>query len=43
MHKGKLLYPEAVEIGNHREGVLDEIVYPIKMLIKVVEDCFISA
>lgn len=38
-----LSYPEVVEIGNHREGVLDEIVYPIKMLMKAVEDCSISA
>lgn len=38
MHEGR-----AVEIGNRREGVLDEIVYPIKMLMKAVEDYFISA
>lgn len=47
LHEGSLSlslsYPEAVEIWNHREGVLDEIVYPIMMLMRAVDDYAISA
>lgn len=41
MHEGSLL--DAAEIGNRREGVLDESVYPIKMLMKAVKGCSVSA
>lgn len=40
----KFLSEAAYRIGNQREGVLDEIVYPIKMLMNIVpKDYSISA
>lgn len=42
VHGGSLSDPEAAGIGNRREGVLDENVYPIKMLMRAAKDCSVS-